>query len=67
MNKEWLKYAGIRALKTMAQSFLATVGSSAILSDVDWKVVLSATVLSGILSMVTSIAGIPEVKSNEQD
>ena len=61
MNKKWLKAAGIRALKTVAQSAVATIGSSAVLSAVDWKVVLSASILSGILSLLTSVAGLPEV------
>lgn len=58
---EWVKKAGIRAIKTMAQTFGATVGTATVLGAVDWKMVLSASVLSGILSIVTSIAGIPEV------
>ena len=60
-NKQWWKAAGIRAIKTVAQTAVATIGSSAVLSAVDWKVVLSASVLAGILSMLTSIAGLPEV------
>lgn len=65
-TKKWLKKAGVRAVKTMAQTFVATIGAASILSEVDWIVVLSATVLSGILSVATSIAGIPEVESEEQ-
>ena len=61
MNKKWLKAASIRALKTVAQTAVATIGSSAVLSAVDWKVVLSASILSGILSLLTSVAGLPEV------
>ena len=61
MNKKWLKAAGIRALKTVAQTAVATIGSSAVLSAVDWKAVLSASILSGILSLLTSVAGLPEV------
>lgn len=57
----WLKCAGIRALKTMAQAALGVIGSSFILSQVDWKVVLSASLLAGIVSLLTSVAGIPEV------
>ena len=64
-TKKWLKKAGVRAVKTMAQTFVATIGAASILSEVDWIVVLSATVLSGILSVATSIAGIPEVESEE--
>lgn len=62
-TKEWSKAAGVRAVKTMAQTFVATVGTAAVLSAVDWKVVVSASVLSGILSIANSVAGIPEVES----
>lgn len=64
-TKEWIKAAGIRAVKTMAQTFVATVGTAAVLSAVDWKVVASASVLSGVLSIANSIAGIPEVGENK--
>jgi len=62
MNKKWWKAAGIRALKTVAQTAVATIGTSAVLSEVNWTMVLSASVLAGILSLLTSIAGLPEVK-----
>lgn len=62
-TKEWFKAAGVRAVKTIAQTFVATVGTAAVLSAVDWKVVVSASVLSGILSIANSVAGIPEVES----
>lgn len=62
-TKEWFKAAGVRAVKTMAQTFVATVGTAAVLSAVDWKVVVSASVLSGILSIANSVADIPEVES----
>lgn len=62
--KTWLKAAGIRAIKTMAQTFIAMVGTSVVIAEVNWPVVASATVLAGILSMVTSIAGLPEVKTD---
>ena len=62
MSKQWFKAAGVRAIKTMAQTAVATIGSSAVLSAVDWKVVLSASVLAGILSLLTSTAGLPEVE-----
>lgn len=62
-TKEWFKAAGVRAVKTMAQTFAATIGTAAVLSAVDWKVVVSASVLSGILSVANSVAGIPEVES----
>ena len=59
---KWFKAAGVRAIKTVAQTAVATIGTSAILSSVDWKVVASASILSGILSLLTSVAGIPEVE-----
>lgn len=61
-TKEWAKAASVRAVKTMAQTFVATVGTAAVLSAVDWKVVVSASILSGILSVANSVAGIPEVE-----
>ncbi len=60
-TKEWWVASGIRALKTVAQTAIATIGTSAVMSEVNWLMVLSASVLSGILSMLTSIAGLPEV------
>ena len=62
-TKKWLKKAGVRAVKTMAQTFVATVGTATVMGAVDWKMVLSASVLAGILSIATSVAGIPEVKA----
>jgi len=61
-TKEWFVAAGIRALKTCAQTAIATIGTSAVMSEVNWLMVLSASLLSGILSMLTSIAGLPEIK-----
>ena len=61
-TKKWAKAAGIRAIKTMAQAAIATIGSAAVLGAVDWRLVVSASVLSGVLSVLTSIAGIPEVE-----
>lgn len=61
-TKKWFRAAGVRAIKTVAQTAVATIGTSAILSAVDWKVVLSASLLSGLLSVLTSISGLPEVK-----
>ena len=65
MNKEFWKAAGIRAIKTVAQTAIATIGTSAVISEVNWQMVLSASVLSGILSLLTSVAtGLPEVSEN---
>jgi len=58
---KWFKAAGVRAVKTIAQTAVATIGTSAVMGDVNWKMVLSASVLAGILSLLTSVAGIPEV------
>lgn len=58
----WLKAAAIRALKTLAQTAIATIGTTAIIQDVDWKVVFSASALAALLSILTSIAGLPEVE-----
>lgn len=60
---KWIKAAGIRALKTMAQTAAATIGTAAVLSEVDWMMALSASLLSGLLSLLTSIAGLPELKT----
>lgn len=62
--KLWLKAAGIRAVKTVAQTAVATIGSAAVINGVDWKVVVSASILAGILSLLTSVAGLPEVTAN---
>ena len=62
--KKWLKAAGIRAIKTVAQTAIATIGTSAVISDVDWIMVASVSALAGILSLLTSVAGIPEVKED---
>lgn len=60
--KKWIKAAGIRAIKTVAQTMIAMIGTSVVLSDVDWTMVLSASILAGILSLLTSVAGLPEIK-----
>lgn len=60
--KKWIKCAGIRALKTCAQTAVATIGTSAVMGDVNWLIVGSTSLLAGILSILTSVAGLPEVK-----
>ena len=60
--RRWIKAASIRAIKTIAQTAVGIIGASAIISEVNWKVVLSASLLAGITSLLTSIAGLPEVK-----
>lgn len=62
MNKEWLKAASIRAVKTVAQTAVATIGTATAMGNVDWIVVGSTSLLAGVLSILTSIAGLPEVK-----
>ncbi|MBQ8707739.1 MAG: hypothetical protein IJ523_06620 [Succinivibrionaceae bacterium] len=59
--KEWIKAAGVRALKTVAQTAVATIGTSAVISEVNWIAVASASLLAGILSLLTSVAGLPEL------
>lgn len=59
---QWAKAASVRAVKTMAQTFVATVGTAAIMSEVNWPAVVSASALAGVLSLATSVAGLPEVK-----
>lgn len=64
----WLKAAGIRALKTVAQTAVATIGTTAVMSEVNWTMVLSASLLAGVLSLLTSVAGLPELeKETEQE
>lgn len=60
-NKKWLKAAGVRAIKTIAQTAIGCIGAAAVLGDVSWPMVCSAAVLAGIVSLLTSIAGLPEV------
>lgn len=62
---KWLKAAGIRAIKTVAQTAIATIGASTTMGDVNWAMVGNASLLSGIISLLTSVAGIPEVKEGE--
>lgn len=63
----WIKCAGIRAVKTIAQTIIATIGTSVAMGDVDWKLVLSSSILAGILSILTSVAGLPEVDFKEEE
>lgn len=67
MDKRWLKAAAIRAIKTMAQSAVATMSTSAVIEDINWRMVLSVSILSGILSICTSFAGLPEVDLKEEN
>ena len=62
-TKRWIKAAGIRAVKTMAQTAVATIGTAAVLGDVNAPMVISASVLAGVLSLLTSVAGLPELDS----
>lgn len=64
-TKEWIRAASIRALKTVCQTAIATIGTAAVLSAVDWRAVVSASILAGILSILTSLAGLPEVGEAE--
>ena len=66
-TKEWFKAAAVRAIKTVAQTALSTIGCSAVIEDVNWLVVGSASLLAGFLSVLTSLAGLPEVKEAEDE
>ena len=66
-TKKWIKASAIRAVKTMAQTAVATIGTSAVMGDVNWLMVASASALSGIISILTSVAGIPEVEGKENE
>lgn len=64
--KKWIRAAGIRAIKTVAQTAVATIGTSAVISEVNWIMVGSASLLAGVLSLLTSVAGLPEVPEDER-
>ena len=64
--KTWWRAAGVRAIKTWAQAAVAAIGASAVLSDVNWITVVSTAVLAGVLSLLTSVAGLPEVKAESE-
>lgn len=64
MNIKWWKAAGIRAIKTCCQTAIATIGTSALISEVNWVIVASASALAGVLSLLTSIAGLPELEKD---
>ena len=63
--KRWVKCAGVRAIKTVAQTAVGSIGASAVFSEVNWKIVVSSALLAGVVSLLTSIGGLPEVKDGE--
>lgn len=67
MTKKWWKAAGIRALRTFAQAAIAAIGTTALITDVNWLVVGSTALLAAVLSFLTSLAGLPEVKEDDSD
>lgn len=64
--KNWIKKAGVRALKTVAQTAIATIGTTALITEVNWQVVLGASALAGVLSLLTSLAGLPELEEEQK-
>ena len=66
INEKWLRAAGIRALKTICQTAIATIGTAAVMDQVNWTAVVSASLLAGILSLLTSLAGLPEVEEEQE-
>lgn len=65
--KQWIKAAGVRAIKTVAQTAVATIGTAAVLQDVNWIMIVSASMLAGVVSLLTSVAGLPELKIEETE
>ncbi len=66
INEKWIRAAGIRAIKTICQTAIATIGTAAVMDQVNWTAVVSASLLAGILSMLTSLAGLPEVEEEQE-
>lgn len=66
INEKWIRAAGIRAIKTICQTAIATIGTAAVMDQVNWAAVVSASLLAGILSMLTSLAGLPEVPNDPE-
>lgn len=66
INEKWIRAAGIRAIKTICQTAIATIGTAAVMDQVNWAAVISASLLAGILSMLTSLAGLPEVPNDPE-
>lgn len=64
--KDWIAAAGVRAIKTVCQTAVATIGTTAVMSEVDWKMVVSASLLAGVLSLLTSVAGLPELENKKE-
>lgn len=65
--KQWIKCAGVRAIKTMAQTAVGLIGTSLVIADVSWSVVASASILAGVVSLLTSVAGLPELEENIEE